>query len=290
MLKIGLCTEVFQDECGYEKAFAELRAIGYEGSDFSLYGEYSKPRPIFSQPRSVWTAHYRQARSALDAAGMTATQCHATYPTDFNREKRLSDVCLDQFKREIEVAAILGSPYIVIHPINIASLERDKQLDFETNMESFARLDPVLKEFGVQLGVENMFGWDGLRSRFCATGCSTPDDMIKYIDSTGSDSFVACLDTGHMMINGINPATAVRKLGNRLKLLHVHDNRGTSDDHAAPSVGATDWKDFVTALKEVGYDGCFSLEVNFYSAMRLGFDLAWEYARYAYAAARAIVA
>lgn len=289
-MKIGLCTETFQDKFGYEEGFARLREIGYEGSDFSFCGPFNKPRPIFSQPRAEWVAHYRDAKRALDNAGMAATQCHATYGTNYDGNRRLSDDCLDQFKKEIEAAAIVGSPYIVIHPINLAVLERDKQLDFEVNMEAFGKFEPILKEFNVKLGVENMFSWDGVRNRLCPTGCSSPDDMIQYIDSMHSDTFVACLDTGHMQINGFNPANAVRKLGSRLKLLHVHDNFAIKDDHSAPTQGVTDWHDFAAALREVNYDGCFSLEINFSRIIQVSLDLVWDYARFAYNVARKILA
>ena len=288
-MTIGIYSGEFQTAYGYEKAFDGLRKIGYDAVDFTL-GDWKKPNLAFKESRKVWTAEFKRARAALDAAGMFASQSHATFPTDISGEGRLTDAYLDEFKKEIEAAAIIGSPYIVIHPINLAMLEKDKERDFEVNMESFGRLEPVLREFDMQLGVENMFGWDPMRSRRCPTGCSLPEDMIRYIDSMHSDRFVACLDTGHMNINSVNPATAVRKLGSRLKLLHVHDNYGVNDEHSAPTQGTIDWHDFAAALAEIGYDGCFNMEVIARHPAALDPELTWDYARYAYACAKKIVA
>ena len=49
-------------------------------------------------------------------------------------------------------------------------------------------------------------------------------------------------------------------IGNRLKVLHVHDNHGRQYEHLAPFFGSIDWKDFSDALREVGFDGVLSLE------------------------------
>ena len=113
--------------------------------------------------------------------------------------------------------------------------------------------------------------------------------MIKYIDSMHSDSFVACLDTGHMLINCVSPADAARKLGKRLKLMHAHDNYGVSDNHNAPTQGIADWRDFARALKETEYDGAFCMEINYDSVMKVDVELAWDYAEFAYKTAKKIV-
>ena len=293
-MKTGVSINDLHQRFTPDELFGRLAEIGYDCVDFSFAGAWNVPLEIFTGPRDGWVKKYRGVRAAMDAAGIAASQSHGTLPTDFAGGQRLNDTCLDQFKKEIEAAAIIGSPYIVIHPINIALYDRDKELDFERNMESFARLKPVLDEFGVRLGVENMFGWDGVRRRNCPTGCSLPEDMIRYIDSAnaalGGDTFVACLDTGHMLINCVEPGTAARKLGNRLKLLHVHDNFAVSDNHNAPGLGVTDWRDFAAALNEVAFTGCFSMELSYPHFFALGDDLVWDYLRYALAAAKAVVA
>lgn len=101
----------------------------------------------------------------------SATRCSRPILPAGRDSRILASICS---KSRSKPRPIIGSPYIVIHPINIALYERDKELDFERNMEAFARLKPVLDEFGVRLGVENMFGWDGVRRRNCPTGCRCP--------------------------------------------------------------------------------------------------------------------
>lgn len=293
-MKTGVISEDFQrafsneGRFGNKKIFDGIKAIGFDGVDYTIGYTGHCQDPIFSEARGVWVKKFGDVAAALRSSGLTAFQTHATFPTDRFAPGEFDEKCLDLFRKEIEVTAMLGAPYIVIHPINIAVNRRRKDEDFAANMRAFEMLDLVLSEFGVKLGVENMFAWDSVRHRNCPTGCSAPEDMIAYIDGAHSPNFVGCLDTGHMFINAIEPAEAVRTLGSRLKLLHVHDNDGSHDLHAAPGTGKIDWADFARALGEVGYDGAVCLETSFKPAGKIAPELMWDYARFAYAVARKI--
>ena len=52
----------------------------------------------------------------------------------------------------------------------------------------------------------------------------------------------------------------VRKMGKDLKTLHVHDNMADRDFHLWPTKGIIDWPGFVQALKDIDFQGVFSLE------------------------------
>lgn len=71
-----------------------------------------------------------------------------------------------------------------------------------------------------------------------------------------------CLDTGHSNVLGISPADALRELGNSIKTLHVHDNDGRGDQHAAPFYGSIDWEDFRSVLKNIDESVVLSIEAK----------------------------
>ena len=54
----------------------------------------------------------------------------------------------------------------------------------------------------------------------------------------------------------------VRRLGNYVKVLHIHDNLGDKDAHLFPTFGSLDWQDFANSLSETGFLGVFSLETS----------------------------
>ncbi len=285
-MKVSTNLECLQTRFDKKELFGKIKEIGFDGVDYAMSPLSGwNPLPVFGEPREIWTAHFKAVKAALDESGLKAFQTHATLPTNYDGARFLSDKCLDQYRREIEAAAILGSPYIVIHPINLAVGEKDKEEDFKANVDMFYKLEPTLREFDVKLGVENMW-WGDAQNGYCATGCSLVDDMIRYTDALDSDRFVSCLDTGHMNMLKQSLPDAVKKLGKRLKLMHVHDNYGNADSHHAPGIGTINWNEYMSALKEIGYDGVLSLEILFEPIFGIDKQIVWDYMRYAYSAAR----
>ena len=53
----------------------------------------------------------------------------------------------------------------------------------------------------------------------------------------------------------------LERYGNRLRHVHLHDNRGTGDDHLPLGAGTLDLTGCIRALKASGYDDTITLEV-----------------------------
>lgn len=79
-------------------------------------------------------------------------------------------------------------------------------------------------------------------------------------------SFVACLDLGHAEMKGAGSGAAamIRALGPKLEALHIHDNDRIHDSHQLPFSMKIDFREIVSALKEIGYGGYFTLEADAY--------------------------
>ncbi len=291
-MKIGTCM-IEHSTATDREIYKKFKEIGYDAIDYPIYKSSKTPRAVFSQGEDAWRNFFKEEKEYLDSLGLTVSQTHATYPTNYDGNRFLSDELLAQFKKEIEACAILGGKYIVIHPIKFAVNEIEKEENTRVNFEWMAKLVPTLEKFDVYLAVENMFIWDGVRDQHTATSCTTPEDMIYYIDTLNStlktDRFVACLDLGHMFIARVNPGTAIRKLGDRLKILHVHDNYGMKDNHNMITNGKIDWKDVALSLKEIGYQGIFNLEPDFSNQLRLSLECAYEYSQFGYNRAKEVV-
>lgn len=109
------------------------------------------------------------------------------------------------------------------------------------------------------------------------------EDLITIADQL---ECAVCWDSGHANLAGHSQSESIRKLGDRLKVLHLHDNYGIRDDHNAPYFGDLDWPGIVTVLKEIGYQGTFNYEV---SCVKLPEELRIEHARYLVKAARILL-
>ena len=73
-----------------------------------------------------------------------------------------------------------------------------------------------------------------------------------------------CWDTGHGALSGQDQGEAIRKIGKRLKAMHVNDNHALpkQDEHLMPFYGTIDWLVIMEALKDIGYSHDFAYELK----------------------------
>ena len=275
------------------KLTAKLKRIGFDCYDYGISG-FNACNPIFNESRDTWVKHFSNQKNMIEGEGMCVNQTHAIFPADFDKEQpfTFTQEVIDQLRREIEATAILGAKYIVIHPLKISFKHKDKEKDFYKNVEEFSKITPILQEFDIKNCMENLCSRDALSNKFSQTGCSTPEDMIKYIDALNRNcnNYCACLDVGHSNLIELNPADAVRKLNDKLKILHVNDNNGILDQHKPIGMGIIDWKDFAKSLKEIDYQGVFSLEVSsFKNYYNLGEKALWKMVEFCYESAKCLI-
>ena len=280
MSRIGLSVTNREIEAGILEV---MQKIGYTDVDYSLLDEYDVPPVIFSKDHDVWAEHYLNRKKLFASYGLSVAQVHATFCTDFDQKGAVTDTIIRQFEKEIEVTAILGAKYIVIHPIVLRVATVQKEKEYALNLQLYQSLTPTLKKFGVKLAIENMYAHDYVRMRYTHTAASsTPQDTLAYLQQLDPTCFTACLDTGHANMLNIAPDAFVRQLGSRLGVLHVNDNNGIRDEHNVPYMGNIDWVAFVKALKEVGFDGVFCIEQATAKFMDTPKGVGEEYLRYAY--------
>lgn len=69
-----------------------------------------------------------------------------------------------------------------------------------------------------------------------------------------------CLDFGHAFLMG-DVADAIESVAEHLITTHVHDNRGSKDDHLVPFDGRINWDVALMTMQKVGYDGTYLMEL-----------------------------
>jgi sugar phosphate isomerase/epimerase len=70
-----------------------------------------------------------------------------------------------------------------------------------------------------------------------------------------------CLDLGHAHIEE-DPLKAIEVAGERLIHVHASDNHGNRDEHLVPGRGTIPWTRILSALREAGFAGAFTVELN----------------------------
>ena len=81
----------------------------------------------------------------------------------------------------------------------------------------------------------------------------------EYFERYPPEFVGLCYDSGHANFN--DNLDEVMKLGDRLLVTHLHDNKGEKDDHQYPGWGTIDWKKVTGWLKETSLNKPWNLEV-----------------------------
>lgn len=239
---------------GMEQAVRLCAKAGFDAWDFSMFDmckidwKTKTPLPIenpLNGPNYLQFA--RQLKQIGLDHGIVCNQSHAPFPVDVPAVR-------SYLQRAIECTAEAGGEICVIHPDNNKTAEQ--------NAEMFAELLPFAKSCGVKIATENMWNWDKAKNESSFAACATGEDFQKHIDAVKDDFFVACLDLGHaeMRGSGDGAVAMIKTLGHRLQALHIHDNDRWHDNHQIPFSMNIDFVSIVKALKEIDYQGYFTLE------------------------------
>ncbi len=243
---------------GEERAVEYIARAGFDAWDFSMFDMYDyrwRTQELLKTDHPLAGKDYlkfagRLRRIGLDC-GIVCNQSHAPFPP-------LGRATVDYFKRSIECTAEAGAEMCVIHPhVDLSPAE---------NAEAYHELLPFAKACGVKIAAENMWNWNDELAQAAPAACSSPESFTAHLDAVNDDCFVACLDIGHAQMRGVDTSAPemIRALGRRLKALHIHDNDLHYDLHQLPFTMAIDFNEVLRALKEIGYNGYFTLEASEY--------------------------
>ncbi len=117
-----------------------------------------------------------------------------------------------------------------------------------------AKACDIAAEYGLRIAME------------CFPGslCSTPHAMLKLLEDANRPNLGIQLDTAHLMNQHIDVETAIYMLGkDRIFNVHAKDSDGLTRGNLPCGVGFVDYTAVLTALKNIGYTGNVSVEVEF---------------------------
>ncbi len=101
---------------------------------------------------------------------------------------------------------------------------------------------------GLILGIEPL-------NRFESHFINIARDAVQFIKDIGLPNIRVHLDTFHMVREENNIPQAVRDTGKYVGYVHACENQ-----RGIPGTGLIPWVEFFKALKDIGYDGCITIE------------------------------
>ena len=239
---------------GPERAVEILIDAGFPAIDLSFCGV---PADFYTDENTTLLA--KRLRAMADSHGVVFNQAHAP----FGRCTEYLEKYVPTFPKAFEFASILGVKTMVVHPRQTGIYYGHEEELFEQNMEFYSSLIPLAREYGIRVGIENMWTAHPLNSRQPIDDvCAPPTELCRYYDTLNApDAITVCLDVGHVAICAREPEDAIRTLGHRLGALHVHDVDYKNDLHTLPGLAKVNFERVCEALVDVDYKGDFTMEI-----------------------------
>ena len=261
---------------GHERAITLIKDAGFDAVDYCYWKMWNNT-PAMGED---YEAYAKTLRSYLDAAGLPCNQIHIPWPIAYGEKMDESEFHFAVAARSVLAAGILGAKVAVVHAVKLPEDAPESVIEY--NYRYMMALRPYAERAGVKIGIENLFRRDPETNIF-HSHLGTPSEILSLLDRLPREQFGLCIDIGHAALTYGDPARFIREVGgDQIIALHVHDVAEKEDSHQLPYLRSLNWKDITAALREVGYNGDFTYEIDGYyscfpeglerSALRLSHD------------------
>ncbi len=155
--------------------------------------------------------------------------------------------CMESF----EIGKAINADTILFHSGNKGTKHYGSIKQFKKNFIAFYK--DFIKEFetaGITAVIENVFETE-------------PDFCIELVEGVNSPNLKLALDAGHVNLYSHKTKVVewIKKYGERLYHMHIHNNYGENDDHSNLNNGQVNYKEVFNELNESGLNPNIVLEM-----------------------------
>lgn len=129
-------------------------------------------------------------------------------------------------------------------PAMVVHLPNDEHVINELGLDRVKRIAEKAEKLGINVAMENLWNIKNLEA------------VLTKIDSPRVGF---CYDSCHHA-NNPDAGDLLKKYGQRLMTVHLHDNGGIHNQHQLPFDGGIDWPAVMKKIAETGYTGAIALE------------------------------
>ena len=208
-----------------------------------------------------WIVNPQCIRTALKTYGLQVVGHTAFYLPLASVFEEVRQGAVAELRRCLRVFSAIGASWMNIHPDRYAPMH-DRSFVIKRNLQSIEELLPDSQRLGVGLMIENLPGDFNSASQLA--------ELLKPLPELGLH-----LDIGHANLRTPYNTTEeiLTAFAQRLRHVHLHDNKGGSADlHLPLGTGTVDVAHVVRALHSCAYDGTITLEVFAPDRHHLGYS------------------
>jgi sugar phosphate isomerase/epimerase len=229
-----------------EQCVEATRAYGYDGIELRLIDGALITPDISPEMR-------RRVKSICDGAGVPIVSMDTSVSLAQSDPDARGSQVRDGLVL-VELAAEWGAPHMRVYgnpPKGVSEAEA-----IAGTIEGLRPLAEQGRELGVCVLIET-------HDAFCSSA-----KVMQVLDRVPGDGAGVLWDVLHPLRMGEQPADTLKRLGNRLKHVHIKDGCPPSDPNKDPTdwdlvplgEGAAPTRDILRALLEAGYDGWLTVE------------------------------
>jgi Xylose isomerase-like TIM barrel len=211
------------------------------------YGNTQQVREIASWFRSREGVTFQSMHAPMFASG-SWERSDTPMLNIAGRDRKERIDAMDEIKRAIEVAEVIPFRFLVLH-IGIPGEKFDEH-KFEGALTSVEHLRAFGKPLGVRVLLENI-----------PNELTAPEKLVALIQTLHYEDVGVCLDLGHAHLEpGVE--AAIETLSPLIRSVHVHDNKGSKDEHRWPGEGTIDWGRTMEMLRAAQQVPALVLEIE----------------------------
>jgi len=156
-----------------------------------------------------------------------------------------------KLQRSAEMAEAVGAEVVVVHPP--FRWQREYARDF---VNGIAALE---NSTGIRFAVENMYPWRATSRR----GRRGMEMYVPGWDPSAEPYANTAIDLSHAAIAHDDPIAMARRMGTRLRHIHLTDGTASAkDEHLVPGRGDVGAASFLRHLAGSGFEGDIVVEIN----------------------------
>ncbi len=173
--------------------------------------------------------------------------------TDFNTEIR--NYTAGWAKRQLDLGYDFGCRVMVLVPGEYAleKQEIEPKVQWDWAVEGVQEIADHARGLGMEVALEF------LAHKYAML--NSVDEMVRFLNGVNHPAVKANIDVSHIYLNG-DPPESLQKLKGRIGGVHFSDCKGRVHGDLPPGRGSVPLRQYLRQLKDIGYDGPVSVELE----------------------------
>ena len=190
-----------------------------------------------------WECSQEEQLKYISRQGLNIIFAHLGYQNINNiwLENEIGEQLVERYINDIKTCKENGVDLVIMH----LSSKVNPPMYNEIGINRLRKIIDYARTLGVKIAFEN----------------TRTEGYLEYVfDNIHSDNIGICYDAGHCHAH-FKDKFNWKLFKNKIFAVHLHDNRGTEDEHLIPFDGTIHWEQVVKALQNANYGGPVTLEI-----------------------------